>query len=231
MDAVLQLPAPVNIGIMCDFDTGTRGMLVTVDLYYTANSPAGNDRIHVLMTEDHITGWQTDYGSGGNQPNYDHRHVLRAYLTTLEGDEVTTTSQGDAITRTYSFTVPTDWDIAQCETVVYVSETASGSNYGEVYQVASAASNNGSTDLSVEPLDAGIGPAYPNPAATHVIIPVEAMGAGGRLEFRDMSGRVLRDRIAGAAGSITVIDVQDMASGVYAYGLAGRPPRLLVIAH
>ncbi|MBK8340831.1 MAG: hypothetical protein IPK99_12930 [Flavobacteriales bacterium] len=45
VDAVLQLPAPVNIGIMCDFDTGTRGMLVTVDLYYTANSPAGNDRM------------------------------------------------------------------------------------------------------------------------------------------------------------------------------------------
>ncbi|MBK8340830.1 MAG: Omp28-related outer membrane protein [Flavobacteriales bacterium] len=148
------------------------------------------------MTEDHITGWQTDYGSGGNQPNYDHRHVLRAYLTTLEGDEVTTTSQGDAITRTYSFTVPTDWDIAQCETVVFVSEAASGSNYGRYIR---SLQRRRTMDLptSVEPLDAGIGPAYPNPAATHVIVPWKRWELVDVSEFRDMSGRVLRDRIAG----------------------------------
>ncbi|MBK6540017.1 MAG: Omp28-related outer membrane protein [Flavobacteriales bacterium] len=221
VDAVLQLPAPVNIGVTNSFDGGTRELTVTADLYYTANSPTGNDRIHVLITQDHITGWQTDYGAGGNQPNYDHRHVLRAYLTPLEGDEVTTTSAGDAVMRTYSYTVPTDWDIAQCRTVVFVSEAASGSTYGEVYQVASAASNNGSTGLMEAQLAMGTGVPYPNPATTHLFVPVEAAGAGGLLELRDASGRVVHAERLGIAGSIAAVDVQHLAPGIYTYGTDG----------
>ncbi|MBP6390009.1 MAG: Omp28-related outer membrane protein [Flavobacteriales bacterium] len=229
VDAVLQLPAPVNIGVTNSFNVGTRELTVTADLYYTANSPTGNDRIHVLITQDHITGWQTDYGAGGNQPNYDHRHVLRAYLTPLEGDEVTTTSAGDAVMRTYAYTVPTDWDIAQCRTVVFVSEASVGSTYGEVYQVASAASNNGSTGFMEEQRAAGIGVPYPNPATTHLFVPVEAAGAGGLLELRDASGRVVHAEMLGGAGSITVIEVHDLVPGVYSYRLAERMAGRFVI--
>lgn len=229
VDAVLQLPAPVNIGLTNGFDDGTRELTVTAHLYYTANSPGGHDRIHVLVTEDHIIGWQTDYGVGGNQPNYDHRHVLRAYLTPLEGDEVTTTSAGDGDMRTYSYTVPADWDIAQCRTVVFVSEAASGSTYGEVYQVATAASNNGSTGLLEEQYAAGIGVPYPNPATTHLFVPVEAAGAGGLLELRDASGRVVHAERLGGAGSINAIEVHDLVPGVYSYGLAERMAGRIVI--
>ncbi|MBK7268498.1 MAG: hypothetical protein IPI07_02910 [Flavobacteriales bacterium] len=63
MDAVLQLPAPVNISVTNSFDGGTRELTVTADLYYTANSPTGNDRMHVLIAGSHyrladrLRGW------------------------------------------------------------------------------------------------------------------------------------------------------------------------------
>ena len=76
---------------------------VEVELYYTASSPGSNDRLHVLLTEDHIVGWQSNYGAGGSNPAYDHRHVLRTYLTPLAGVEIPVAAQGETFTTTWTY--------------------------------------------------------------------------------------------------------------------------------
>ena len=91
VDDILQLSSPVNLGLSSDFNSSTRDLTVTVELYYTDNSVVSSNFINVVLKESHIIGWQTDYGNG-NDPNYDHTNVFRAFLTGTWGDEVTTTS-------------------------------------------------------------------------------------------------------------------------------------------
>ncbi|MCB0784079.1 MAG: Omp28-related outer membrane protein, partial [Flavobacteriales bacterium] len=126
---------------------------ITVELFYTSDSPGGNDYIHVLVKEDHLTGWQTDYGNG-NQPNYDHTEVMRAYATPVWGDEVTTTTAGSSVTRTYSLAVNAAWTLANLEVVAFVGEYQ-----GQVYQAREVMADGGTT-LVVGELTSTAGSAF-----------------------------------------------------------------------
>ncbi|MBK9416872.1 MAG: Omp28-related outer membrane protein [Flavobacteriales bacterium] len=137
---VLELPSPVNMGVASTFDEGTRELTVTVELLYTADSPAGTDFISVLLKENHITGPQTDYGPAGNHTDYDHKNVLRTYITDTWGDPVSTTTAGTSVLRTYSYTVPADWNASNCEVLAFVSE-----DHSEVYQAREVAAIGGTT--------------------------------------------------------------------------------------
>lgn len=140
VNEVLTMPSPVNVGVESSFDAGTRDLTVTVELLYTSNSPGGDDYISVLLKESHIIGWQTDYGPSGNDPDYDHTNVLRAYITDTWGDVVTTTTAGTSVIRTYTLNVPVEWDIANCEVVAFASEYRS-----EVYQAREVKADGGTT--------------------------------------------------------------------------------------
>ncbi|MBL0126722.1 MAG: Omp28-related outer membrane protein [Flavobacteriales bacterium] len=137
VNAALALSSPVNVGVESNFD-GT-DLTVHVVAYYTDNSPAGNDYISVLVTENHLIGWQTDYANG-NHTDYDHLHVLRGYLTDTWGEDVGNHVAGDLVERTYTFTVPGTWNIANCEVAAFVSEYQS-----EVYQARSVPADGGTT--------------------------------------------------------------------------------------
>ena len=121
VNEMLALPSPVNLGVASAFDAGTRELTVTVELLYTADSPAGEDFISVLLTENGIIGPQTDYGPSGNHTDYAHNHVLRTYITPTWGAAVGTTTQGPSVIRTYTFTVPEEWNAANCDVVAFVS--------------------------------------------------------------------------------------------------------------
>ncbi len=83
--------------------------------------------------------------------------MLRAYITPTWGDEVTTTTAGTTVTRSYTYNVPVDFDIAHCEVVAFISEDQS-----EVYQVREVMADGGTT-LLIGGLD---GPATPYAAGT-----------------------------------------------------------------
>jgi len=134
---MLALPSPVNVGVESSFD-GT-DLTVHVVALYTGDSPAGNDYISVFVKEDHLDGPQTD-NTNGNHANYDHMHVLRGYITGTWGEDVGNHVAGDLVERTYTFTVPPEWNIANCEVVAFVSEYQS-----EVYQARDVAADGGTT--------------------------------------------------------------------------------------
>jgi hypothetical protein len=95
--------APVNLYLSSAFDGTTRELRVTVEGYYTQQVEQDENFLHVALIQDNIYGFQS--GSGGGN-NYNHRHMLRAYLTQLWGDTIAAPQQGEYFTREYTYTVP-----------------------------------------------------------------------------------------------------------------------------
>lgn len=108
---ILAMASPVNIAAKGKLDWNTRTLSVTVQLYYTANSSASSNFIHVAVSQDNIIGTQSNYGNynpsqilpGGK---YIHNHAFRDFLTGQWGEEVTTTTQGSFVEKTYTKTLP-----------------------------------------------------------------------------------------------------------------------------
>lgn len=136
---VLAMPSPVNVGVESSYDAGTQQLTVHVVGYYTGDSPSGSDYVSVLVKENHLIGWQTDYGNG-NHTDYDHVHVLRHYLTDTWGENIGNHVAGDLVERTYTYTVPAEWNIANCEVVAFISEYRS-----EVYQAREVMADGGTS--------------------------------------------------------------------------------------
>lgn len=139
VNETVTLPSPVNVGVESSFNAATRELTVHAVGYYTAASAAGNDFLSVLLKENHIIGWQTDYGNG-NQPNYDHMAVLRDHITDTWGEDVGSPNAGDMIERTYTYVVPEEWNVANCQVVAFIGEYQS-----EVYQAREVIADGGTT--------------------------------------------------------------------------------------
>ncbi|MEO8067535.1 MAG: Omp28-related outer membrane protein [Flavobacteriales bacterium] len=229
VDSVLQQTSPVNLGFASAFNQGTRLLTVDVELYYTANSPGGNDHITVLLKEDHITAYQNDYGPNGPQASYDHKNVLRAFLTPLWGDEVTTTTQSTLVTRTYSYTVPLDFNISNCSTVAFVGEYQS-----TVYQALETASDGGSTLGLADPTATAFGTPYPVPANDVVHIPLGNDFTGGTIAVLDLLGKVVALQGIAAGTTVAHIGTGALAEGTYLVRRTDAPgaeSRLLLVQH
>lgn len=79
----------------------------------------GDHYISVLLIEDKIKDYQLD--NGVKIPDYTHRHVLRAALTAPTGDAISEQLKADAlIPRTYTFTIPPEWNADNCSVVAFV---------------------------------------------------------------------------------------------------------------
>lgn len=140
---ILSYPSPVNAGFQSQYDSVTRQLTVTVEVYYTSSSPQNVNFINVALTQNHVYGPQTG-GNAGN--NYDHKHALRYLLTGQWGDSVTTTTKGSFVTRTYVYTVPLSYNnipcnVNNCDISVFVSE-----GHQEIYTGVSGPAIGGSSD-------------------------------------------------------------------------------------
>ena len=108
---IMAQPSPVNVGVASSYNSATRELTVNVELYYTANSAVSSNYINVALLQDHVFGPQT----GGSPPNnYEHMHMLRYLITGQWGDEVTTTTQGTLVQRTYTYTIPDSYNSVPC---------------------------------------------------------------------------------------------------------------------
>jgi hypothetical protein len=124
-DQIMAMPSPVNIGFESSFNETTRVLTVNVELYYTSASAIPSNFINVALLQNNILGPQTGGGMGNN---YVHKHMLRHLLTGQWGDEVTTTTQGSLVTRTYTYTVPAAYTnipclLENCDVAVFVTQS------------------------------------------------------------------------------------------------------------
>jgi hypothetical protein len=105
-NTIMNQPSPVNIGMNSNYNPATRTLDITVELYYTADSPTPTNLLNVALIQDSIYGPQSGGGAGNN---YRHMHMLRHLITGQWGEEVTTTTQGTLVTRNFTYVVPADY--------------------------------------------------------------------------------------------------------------------------
>jgi hypothetical protein len=120
----MQEISPVNIGISSEYEASTRLLTVNIELYYTSNSASPSNFINIALIQDSIYGPQTGGGAGSN---YRHMHMLRHLITGQWGDEVTTTSAGTLVNRTFTYNVPDAYNnvpaiVGNMKVVAFVAE-------------------------------------------------------------------------------------------------------------
>lgn len=104
-------PAYCNVALQGTIDVQTRVLTVEAQVYYTGNSPASTNSLSIVLLENNIPGYQSDYGNF-NPTNwfpdgsYKHNHVLRKVITPTLGQSITPTTAGSLYTTTVTYTIP-----------------------------------------------------------------------------------------------------------------------------
>lgn len=122
---ILNQPSYVNVATTASMDINTRVLTVLVEAYYTGNSPVSTNKLNVALLQNNTLGPQT----GGNMGSeYNHQHRLVNMITGQWGEEISTTTSGTFVSRTYTYTVPASYnniaaELGEFEVVAYVAET------------------------------------------------------------------------------------------------------------
>lgn len=115
----------VNVATTASIDVNTRVLTVLVEAYYTGASPVATNKLNVAFLQNNTLGPQTG-GNMGN--NYNHQHRLIHMLTGQWGENITTTTAGTFVTRTYTYTIPAAYnsivaEMGEFEVVAFMAET------------------------------------------------------------------------------------------------------------
>ena len=102
--SINQQDAPVNLYIQSQYDAATRNLEITVEGYYTDDVNLSENYLNVALIQDNIKGPQNGANEGNN---YNHRHVLRGYVTPMWGDVIESPQKGEYFVRQYTYTLPT----------------------------------------------------------------------------------------------------------------------------
>lgn len=108
-EEVLAMEAYANIAARATVDWQTREMQITVQIYYTDSSSESSNYLNIALLQDYIYGYQSNASSNPDQVDgnyYVHMHVLRDLITGQWGEEITTTTQGSFVEKTYTYTIP-----------------------------------------------------------------------------------------------------------------------------
>lgn len=123
-DQTKVLPSYVNLAAEATIDVNTRLLTVHVETYYTAGSPVATNKLNVVLLQNNTTGPQT---GGGQGSNYNHQHRLVHMLTGQWGADITTTTAGTFVDRTYTYTIPASYNnvpatMGEFEIIAFVAE-------------------------------------------------------------------------------------------------------------
>ncbi len=121
----LGLASYLNMAVEAEIDIQTNEMIVHVEAFYTGSSPESTNKLNVALLQNNTFGPQTG-GNAGNQ--YRHMHRLIHLITGQWGDDVSPTTAGSFIDRTYTYSIPPDHngipiEILDLELVVFMTET------------------------------------------------------------------------------------------------------------
>ena len=109
-EEILASPSYANIAARATIDPQNRSVELRVQIYYTGDSPADANYLNVALLQDSIAARQKAGGANPAQSlpdgRYLHMHVLRDMLTGQWGEEITTTTAGSFVEKTYTYTIP-----------------------------------------------------------------------------------------------------------------------------
>ena len=115
----------VNVAVESSINVTNNELTVHVEAYYTGASPVSTNLLNVALLQNNTTGPQTG-GNAGNE--YVHQHRLVHMITGQWGESITTTTSGTFVDRTYTYTLPANYngipvEISELEIVAFVAET------------------------------------------------------------------------------------------------------------
>ncbi len=108
-NTIMAQTSPVNIAARGTLDWSTRVLSLTVQLYYTANEATSTNKLNVAIVQNNVLGSQSGSSLNPTQvvgSQYNHMHMFRGYITGQWGEEITTTTQGSFVEKTYTYTIP-----------------------------------------------------------------------------------------------------------------------------
>ena len=123
-NTILAESSYVNVAVEAEIDMQTRVATIHVEAYYTGNSPVNTNKLNVAIMQNNTLGPQSGGGMGNN---YVHMHRLVHLITGQWGEEITTTTQGTFVDKTYTYTIPADYNdvlavIGDLEIAAFVAE-------------------------------------------------------------------------------------------------------------
>ncbi len=126
----------VKLNTNLTYDNTTRELTIDVEVIPLVNQ-TGDFRIGALITESHIIDKQNNNGT--IQDDYEHNHILRKYLTEIQGDPLTSSFETNAaITKQFNYTLPAEdnglWTAENCNVVIFVAETNSSDGTIQILQ-------------------------------------------------------------------------------------------------
>ncbi len=124
---IMNLPSYLNMAVEASIDLDTRELTIHVESYYTGDSPEDTNFLNVVLLQNNTIGPQVKSGVGVI-PDYNHMRRLVYMVTGQWGEEITTTTEGSFIDRTYTYTIPEDYNnipviLSDMELVVFMTET------------------------------------------------------------------------------------------------------------
>lgn len=136
------VPALATINLMPHYDTTTRSLTIDVSAQALVASPdCQHPALNVFIVEDGVysTTQENTFGS------YRHPHLVRQCLTTVWGEAF---AAGGSISRSYSLTLPDEWDAAHTSVVAFVAnyDAASSANCRVLQASESAVPTGGIVD-------------------------------------------------------------------------------------
>ncbi|MEC7158928.1 MAG: Omp28-related outer membrane protein, partial [Bacteroidota bacterium] len=101
----------VNLGMQADWDINTNEATITLQAYFTANSSASSERLHLYLLQDDVEGKQSAGGTYYPEmvlPNglYNHKKMLRNMFFGLNGITLPSNSSGSLFDTTFTVSIP-----------------------------------------------------------------------------------------------------------------------------
>ena len=209
----ISTPAYVSVNISdVNYDAQSRQLSLTVNGSFTSDMTFDSPRITVYIMQDHIMGTQS--GASGQ---YEHNHVIRACVTDVWGDAtaITSTTAGSTFSKTFTYTLPTNFKANNCWAAAFVNNYTSNVNNCRI-------ANATKTGYLLEGTDptAGIGDVqasmkvvtYPNPTTEMAYVTTESTIRS--YEMVDALGR----KVMGSENvnaDILELNVSSLSAGIY----------------
>ncbi len=102
---ILDQPAYLNVGAEAVIDLDTRELTVSVEVYYTDDSPVSTNKLNVVLLQDKTYAFQA-----GGGDNYEHNNRLVHMLSGQWGSDITTTTEGSLHEESFTYTIPADYN-------------------------------------------------------------------------------------------------------------------------
>lgn len=202
------LPNALNqtspIAILVDEQLDGFGREATITIQSVGTVPTGGDyRLFVAVVERRV-----NYSAPNGED--EHFNVFRDMLPSSTGEAIVFADQGSEITRSFSYTFSSEWDVNQIYVIAYIQDM----NTKEVLNSGSTLDVRPTTAIDRE-LDSRLS-IFPNPASSTLEVNWQGIEAQEAvLTLFTPAGQQVRTQTSTGTQSRTRFDVSDLPRGIY----------------